>query len=118
MNPRDIKYTLAAEIVERFHSANDARNAKKEFINRFQKGSMPNTVEERMVNSRGEGMAIASVLKEAGLVASTSEGLRMLDQGAVRIDGERVTDRDRRLSVGVAGIVQVGKHRFAKIRVD
>ena len=117
MNPRDIKYMLAAEIVERFHSASDARSAKEEFVNRFQKGAMPASIVEKVVSSSGEEMPIATVIKEAGLVASTSEALRMLEQGAVRIDGERVTDRDKKIGVGDAGIFQVGKRRFARIRV-
>lgn len=118
MNPRDIKYMLAGEVVERFHSASDARRAKEEFVNRFQKGEMPSRIVKKVVNSSGEGMPIATVIKEAGLVASTSEALRMLEQGAVRIDGDRVTDRDRKIGVGDAGIFQVGKLRFARIRVD
>ena len=117
MNPRDIKYILAGEIVERFHSASDARSAKEEFVNRFQKGAMPASIVEKVVSSSGEEMPIATVIKEAGLVASTSEALRMLEQGAVRIDGERVTDRDKKIGVGDAGIFQVGKRRFARIRV-
>ncbi len=117
MNPRDIKYMLAGEIVERFHSASDARSAKEEFVNRFQKGAMPASIVEKVVSSSGEEMPIATVIKEAGLVASTSEALRMLEQGAVRIDGERVTDRDKKIGAGDAGIFQVGKRRFARIRV-
>ena len=117
MNPRDIKYMLAGEIVERFHSASDARSAKEEFVNRFQKGAIPARIVEKVVSSSGEEMPIATVIKEAGLVASTSEALRMLEQGAVRIDGERVTDRDKKIRVGDSGIFQVGKRRFARIRV-
>ena len=117
MNPRDIKYMLAGEIVERFHSASDARSAKEEFVNRFQKGGMPASIVEKVVSSSGEEMPIATVIKEAGLVASTSEALRMLEQGAVRIDGERVTDRDKKIGAGDTGIFQVGKRRFARIRV-
>ena len=117
MNPRDIKYMLAGEIVERFHSASAARSAKEEFVNRFQKGALPASIMEKVVSSCGEEMPIATVIKEAGLVASTSEALRMLEQGAVRIDGERVTDRDKKIGVGDAGIFQVGKRRFARIRV-
>ena len=118
MNPRDIKFMLASEIVERFHSRSAARNAKKEFVNRFQKGGMPARIVEKVIKSSGEEMPIAKVIKEAGLVASTSEALRMLEQGAVRIDGERVTDHDRKIGIGKAGIFQVGKRRFARIRVD
>jgi tyrosyl-tRNA synthetase len=117
MNPRDIKFMLASEIVERFHSRSDSRNAKEEFVNRFQKGGMPARIVEKVIDSSGEEMLIAKVIKEAGLVASTSEALRMLEQGAVRIDGERVTDRGRKIAVGNAGIFQVGKRRFARIRV-
>ena len=78
---------------------------------------MPARIVEKVIKSSGEEMPIAKVIKEAGLVASTSEALRMLEQGAVRIDGERVTDRDRKIGIGNAGIFQVGKRRFARIRV-
>jgi tyrosyl-tRNA synthetase len=118
MNPRDIKFLLASELVGRFHSGSAARAAKKEFVNRFQKGEIPATIVEKIVKSSGEKMPIAKVIKEAGLVESTSEALRMLEQGAVRIDGERVTDRDRKIAIGNAGIFQVGKRRFARIRVS
>jgi tyrosyl-tRNA synthetase len=117
MNPRDIKYLLAGELVERFYSVSDARTAKEEFINRFQKGAMPSNIDEKVVDSSGKEMPIATVIKEAGLVASTSEALRMVDQGAVRIDGERVVSRDKKIRAGDTGIFQVGKHRFARIRV-
>jgi tyrosyl-tRNA synthetase len=118
MNPRDIKFMLAAEIVERFHSAGDARRAKEVFIDRFQKGAMPVDMQEKSVTSGGKQMPIATVIKEAGLVASTSEAFRMLDQGAVRVDGERVTERDRKFRTGDTGVFQVGKRRFARIRLD
>jgi tyrosyl-tRNA synthetase len=118
MNPRDTKYILAGELVQRFHSVQDSRRAKDEFINRFQKGEMPTTITEKIIDSGGNEMPIASVIREAGLVSSTSEALRMLGQGAVRIDGERVTDRYKKFSVGDVGIVQVGKRRFARVRVN
>ena len=114
-NPRDIKFELAEEIVERFHSARDARSAREDFIEQFRNRAMPRDIKEKLIQSSGTDMPIAHVMKAAGLVDSTSEALRMLDQGAVRIDGERVTDRRVKISRGTSGVFQVGKRRFAKV---
>nr|ADI22179.1 tyrosyl-tRNA synthetase [uncultured gamma proteobacterium HF0200_24F15] len=117
-NPRDIKFMLAEEIVRRFHSLREAKRAKEEFVERFQKGAMPANIEMKIISSKDKEVPIATVIKEAGLVKSTSEALRMLDQGAVRINGERVTDRDRKIGLGDAGVFQVGKRRFARVQID
>ena len=114
-NPRDVKFELAAEIVARFHDSGAARAAQAEFISRFQKGAMPEDIEEVSVASRDGGLGIAHLLKEAGLVASTSEAFRMIRQGAVRIDGERLEDRARAIDAGSTHVYQVGKRRFAKV---
>ena len=116
-NPRDIKFELAEEIVERFHDKALAEKAKAEFISRFQKGAMPAEIEEISVASKDGGLGIAHLLKEAGLVTSTSEAFRMLKQGAVRIDGERVEDRGREVNAGSTHIYQVGKRKFAKVHL-
>lgn len=114
-NPRDVKFELAAEIVTRFHSEKAARAAQTEFISRFQKGAMPEDIEDISVASKNGGLGIAHILKEAGLVASTSEAFRMIDQGAVRIDAERVTDRGVLIDAGSTHVYQVGKRKFARV---
>lgn len=116
-NPRDIKFELAEEIVARFHGRSAATHAKEEFISRFREGAAPAEIEEVSIASRDGGMGIAHILKEAGLVSSTSEALRMIRQGAVRIDGERVEDRGREVSAGSSHVYQVGKRKFAKIHL-
>ncbi len=114
-NPRDVKFELAREIITRFHDATAAARAQEEFVARFQKGALPDEIPEKSVQAGSEGLPIANVLKAAGLVQSTSEGLRMLKQGAVRVDGERVTDKSLILKAGEQPVVQVGKRRLARI---
>ncbi len=116
-NPRDVKFELADEIVARFHDRASAKAAKAEFIARFQKGAMPEDIEEVSVASRDGGLGLAHLLKEAGLVGSTSEAFRMIKQGAVRIDGERIEDRDLEVDAGTTHVYQVGKRRFARVRL-
>jgi tyrosyl-tRNA synthetase len=116
-NPRDIKFELAMELTARFHGKAAAGRAKEDFIARFQQGSMPETMEERSVKSSKGVVPIAHALKEAGLVPSTSEGLRMIRQGAVRMDGERVEDERLEIPAGSNRVYQVGKRKFARIRV-
>ena len=117
LNPRDVKFKLAEELVARFHGIDAGRHALAAFIERFQKGALPENLAEMRVLSRNGGLAIASLLKEAGLVASTSEALRLIQQGAVRIDGERVGDRNLELAVGSKHVYQVGKRRVARVEV-
>lgn len=114
-NPRNSKVKLALELVERFHGKEAADRAESEFVNRFQKGALPEHIEEVSVESAGESIFIANLLKEAGLVASTSEALRMIKQGAVRINGEKVLDKNMSFARGTQATFQVGKHRFAKV---
>jgi len=116
-NPRDVKFELAKEIVARFHDQAAAENAKVEFISRFQKGAMPEEIEEISVHSKDGGLGIAHLLKEAGLVASTSEAFRMIKQGAVHIDGERIEDKGLSVVAGTAHVYQVGKRKFAKVHL-
>jgi len=116
-NPRDIKFELAKELVARFHDQAAAKQAQQSFIARFQKGAMPEDMPECSLSGSVEGVAIGNLLKEAGLVASTSEAMRMIKQGAVKIDGERVEDNKLSLPQGSEHIYQVGKRRFAKIKV-
>lgn len=117
-NPRDIKFELANEIVARFHDQAAAEGAQAEFIARFQKGAMPDEIEEVTVASKDGGLGIAHLLKEAGLVNSTSEAFRMVKQGAVKIDGERVDDRDVTVAAGTTHIYQVGKRKFARVTLS
>lgn len=116
-NPRDIKFRLAEEIITRFHDQDAADKAKAAFIARFQKGAIPDEMDEIVLKATGEGVPIANALKEAGLVSSTSEAMRMIQQGAVKIDGERVVDRGLQLLSGSEQVCQVGKRRFAHIKV-
>ncbi len=117
LNPRDVKFKLAEELVARFHSAEAGQQAQAAFIERFQKGALPEEVPEAEVQSREGRLPIANLLKEAGLATSTSEAFRLIQQGAVRIDGERVENRDRELAAGSCHVYQVGKRRIARVRV-
>ena len=117
-NPRDVKFELAIEITARFHDDAAAQAAKAEFIARFQKGAMPDHIEELSVPSQDGALGIAHLLKQAGLVSSTSEAFRMIQQGAVRIDGERVADRGLELESGTTHVYQVGKRKFARVTLQ
>ena len=114
-NPRDAKFELGIEIVARFHNEALAETAKSEFISRFQQGAMPEEIPEVALASQDGQLGIAYLLKGAGLVSSTSEAFRMIDQGAVKIDGQRVEDRSLQISAGSRNIYQVGKRRFARV---
>jgi len=117
-NPRDIKFELAVELVDRFHSAGAGVRAREAFIARFTQGQMPEDMPELRLKAEGGGLGVAHLLKRAGLVTSTSEALRMLSQGAVRIDGERCEDRDRQVAAGSCHVYQVGKRRFARVTIE
>ncbi len=115
MNPRDAKFELASEIVARFYDAAAARAAQDEFVARFQQRAMPEHISELMLASNDGQLGIAHLLKQAGLVSSTSEAFRMIEQGAVRIDGARIDDRSLSLSAGSTAVYQVGKRKFARV---
>ena len=117
INPRDIKFILGEELVARFHSAEEATQARENFIARFQKGAMPDDIPEVELVAVDGKLAIANLLKEAGLVQSTSEAFRMIKQGAVKIDGEKVEDKSFEAESGSEQIYQVGKRRFAKVSI-
>ncbi|WP_428634262.1 tyrosine--tRNA ligase [Sedimenticola sp.] len=117
-NPRDIKFLLAEELITRFHDAEAASKAQESFIARFQKGAMPDEMPELTVTATDGPILLANLLREAGLVASTSEAMRMVGQGAVRIDGERVEDKKLVISPGTTQVYQVGKRKFARIAVE
>ena len=114
-NPRDLKFLLAEELIERFHSKAAATAAREDFIARFQKGALPDDMPEILLTTESVGLPIANLLKEAGLVASTSEAYRMIQQGGVKIDGNKVEDRNVLIQKGGEHVVQVGKRKFAKV---
>ena len=116
-NPRDIKFQLGQEIVARFHDQAAAEAAQANFIARFQKGAMPDEMPELTVGGDNGAIGIASLLKEAALVGSTSDAFRMIKQGAVRIDGERISDKSLAIQSGSTHVYQVGKRRFARVTV-
>jgi tyrosyl-tRNA synthetase len=117
-NPRDIKVLLAQEIVARFHSRQAAVDALAEFEARFKQGVLPDDMPEVTVASADGHLGIAQLLKQAGLVASTSEANRMVDQGGVKLDGEKVSDKALQLKAGAVVVAQVGKRKFARISVE
>ena len=117
-NPRDIKFELATEIVARFHGLSDAQKAHKGFIDRFTQGTLPEDLEEKIVESEGGVLGIARVIKNVNFAASTSEAIRLIKQGAVRFDGERLEDPKLELVPGTEGVLQVGKRRIARIRIQ
>ncbi|HUW25909.1 MAG TPA: tyrosine--tRNA ligase [Gallionella sp.] len=116
-NPRDIKVLLAQEIVARFYSRQAAENALTEFEARFQKGVLPEDMPEISVASTDGQIAIANLLKQAGLVSSTSEALRMIDAGAVKLDGEKISDKALQIKAGAVVVAQVGKRKFGRVSV-
>lgn len=117
-NPRDIKLALASKIVARYHNASEGDRAQQEFLARFQQGALPSDLAEVSVACTNGKKGIAHILKEAGLVPSTSEANRMITQGAVKIDGEKVEDRSLELAVGAEHVIQVGKRRVAKVTLS
>ncbi|OQX00427.1 MAG: tyrosine--tRNA ligase [Thiothrix lacustris] len=114
-NPRDLKFLLAEELIARFHSQAAAVGAREDFIARFQKGAMPDEMDEISLVAEGAGMPIASLLKAAGLIGSTSDALRMIQQGGVKVDGIKIEDRNLLIEKGITAVFQVGKRKFAKI---
>ncbi len=116
-NPRDVKASFAREIVARFHGERAAAAAEEEFAQRFRHGVLPEDMPEVTVPAPAEGLPIAQLLKLSQLAASASEAVRAIEQGGVRIDGERVTDRSLRLRPGSTHTVQVGKRKFARVRL-
>jgi len=114
-NPRDIKIQLAKELIARFHDDKSAELAEDNFINQFQKKNIPVEIEELSITISEDSIPLANLLKESGMTSSTSEAMRMIQQGAVRIDEEKVFDPKLLISVGTSAIYQVGKRKFKKI---
>jgi len=116
-NPRDIKVLLAKEIITRFHSERDADQAEFEFLSRFKFGAIPDDMPECTVDADADGgVAITALLKQAGLAPSTSEAIRNVEQGGVKVGGDKVGDRGARLGAGTY-VVQVGKRKWARVTV-
>lgn len=116
-NPRDVKVLLAQEVVQRFHGRRAAEEALADFEVRFRQGAIPEDIPEVKLQADAGPLPIAQVLKAAGLTSSTSEALRMIEQGGVRINGERVSDRALSIGKGETAVLQVGKRKFARVAV-
>jgi tyrosyl-tRNA synthetase len=114
-NPREVKVRFAQEIVERFHDRRAAEAALEDFESRFRHGGVPEDLAEQTIDSPAEGLAIVQVLKSSGVCPSTSEAHRMIEQGGVRVNGEKVSDKSLRLAAGATYVLQVGKRKFAKV---
>jgi tyrosyl-tRNA synthetase len=117
-NPRDVKVRFASEIVARFHGPEAARKALEDFEQRFREGALPEDMPEVTVKAPEGAILIAHLLKQAGLTPSTSEAQRMVEQGGVRLDGERVADKGLKIQSGRTVVAQVGKRKFARIKVE
>jgi tyrosyl-tRNA synthetase len=116
-NPRDVKFELGIEIVDRFHGPGSGQRARDAFIARFQQGALPEDIPEHEIPVAGEDIALAQLLKQCQLTASTTEANRMLEQGGVRVDGEKISDKGLRLKAGAEYVLQVGKRKFARARL-
>ena len=116
-NPRDVKFLLAEEIISRFHDSQSAEAAKLDFIARFAKGAIPDEMPEVSLQLE-DSIGVAAMLKAAGLTSSTSESFRMIQQGAVRLDGEKLSDKGLKLERGSTVVAQVGKRKFARITLQ
>ena len=116
-NPRDIKFMLAEEIVDRFHGEGSGRKAREEFKSIFQRGKNPSNVVEIEIQLKEQDITLPRVLKEAGLVASTSEALRLIKQGAVKVEGEKIIDSKHKISPNSSLLYQIGKRKFSKIKI-
>jgi tyrosyl-tRNA synthetase len=117
-NPRDIKVMLAQEMVTRFHNRKAAEDALAEFEARFRQGVLPDDMPEITIASGGGQIGIAQMLKQAGLVPSTSEAMRMIEQGGVKLDGEKISDKALQLKAGVVVVAQVGKRKFGRVTIQ
>ena len=116
-NPRDIKFILAEELVDRFHNEGDGKNCKEIFLNRFQKGKMPEDIETFEVDIENDSIPLVNLLKDTKMITSVSEGNRLIKQGGIKINKEKVDDTRHEISKGSKNIYQVGKRKFLKIKV-
>jgi tyrosyl-tRNA synthetase len=116
-HPRDVKVRFAKEIVARFHSAAAAEQAEADFASRFREGEMPGEMPELVIQAPGGSIVVVQLLKQAQLTPSTSEATRMIEQGGVKLDGERVSDKGLKIPAGRTVVAQVGKRKWARITV-
>ena len=116
-NPRDAKVELAQEIVARFHSRQAAETALAEFESRFRDHAMPDSMPEITLHSGGQGLALPQLCKQAGLTASTSEAMRLIEQRGLKVDGEVVADKTRVVAAGTTAVIQAGKRKFARVTI-
>jgi len=116
-NPRDIKFDLAEEIITRFYNSKSAQDAKNDFVKRFSNNAIPDVIDEIEIKVSNKGVVFANLLKEIELVSSTSDAHRMIKQAAVKIDGERVDDGKQVLQEGFSAVIQVGKRKFARVKL-
>ena len=116
-NPRDIKFVLAEELVDRFHEDGDGKKCKEAFLNRFQKGNMPDKIELIEVTIEKDTILLVNLLKDANMIKSVSEGNRLIKQGGIKINSEKIEDSKLEISKGTENIYQVGKRKFLKIKV-
>ena len=117
LNPRDIKFLLAEEIVDRFHGEGFGNKAKEEFKSRFQQGNSPSEIKEIEIKLMEKDISLPKILKEAGMVSSTSEALRLIKQGGVRIEGEKILDSKYKINQNSSLLYQVGKRKFFRIKI-
>ena len=115
-NPRDVKFLLAIEIVDRFHGDGEGENCKNAFLKRFQKGALPDDIDEMEYAIDGESIPLVNLLKETGMVASTSEAARLIKQGGVKIESQKVDDSKKKIELGKKQVYQVGKRKFLIIK--
>jgi tyrosyl-tRNA synthetase len=118
LNPRDVKFRLASEIVSRFHGLQAGKVAQADFVARFQQGKLPEDMPEMMLSVPKGSMGVSQLLKEAGLTSSTSEAIRLIKQGGVRLDGEKIGDPSLEIVAGGAHVLQVGKRKFARVTLQ
>ena len=116
-NPRDIKFILAEELVDRFHEQGDGEKCREIFLSRFQKGNIPEEIESKIININENSILLVNLLKESGMITSISEGNRLIKQGGIKINSEKVLDSKLEIDKGTQHIYQVGKRKFLKIKV-
>jgi len=117
-NPRDVKVLLAQEIVARFHGASAAVDALSDFDARFRQGAIPDDIREVVLDSVDGVLGIAQILRQSGLMASTSEALRMIGQGGVRVDGTKIEDKNLAFPAQSDFVLQVGKRKFVRVKIS
>ena len=116
-NPRDIKFILAEELVDRFHKDGEGKKCKESFLNRFQKGNIPDDIDSVKININGPKIMLVNLLKDANMISSVSEGNRLIKQGGIKINSEKVEDPKLEVSEGSEDVYQVGKRKFLKIKL-